>query len=151
MTSTRWFGLAAGLLTVLAVPAAARAQTSAQRTPTFSRDVAPIFQRSCQNCHRPESIAPMSLLTYEDARPWARSIKQKVAARDMPPWFIDKTIGIQKYKADMSLSDDQIAKIVKWVDRPPGLPQSSPEPEPVIAQPAPKGAVGGDLDDDIPF
>src|SRR6185437_4812650 len=53
--------------------------------PTFTKDVAPILQRSCQNCHRPGSIAPMSLLTYKDARPWARSIKTKVALRQMPP------------------------------------------------------------------
>src|SRR5688572_3702120 len=53
---------------------------------TFTKDVAPIFQRSCQKCHRPGSVAPMSLLTYEDARPWARSIKARVAAREMPPW-----------------------------------------------------------------
>jgi len=58
----------------------------------------------------------MSLLTYEEARPWAQSIKQKVAGRDMPPWFIDKTIGIRKFKNDISLSDKEIATIVKWVD-----------------------------------
>jgi mono/diheme cytochrome c family protein len=56
---------------------------------TFTKDIAPIFQKDCQACHRPGSIAPMSLLTYNDARPWARSIKQKVLAREMPPWFID--------------------------------------------------------------
>ena len=61
---------------------------------TFSRDVAPILQKACQNCHRPGAIAPMPLLTYQDARPWARSIKQKVASREMPPWYIDRHIGI---------------------------------------------------------
>src|SRR5580765_4559997 len=61
---------------------------------TFTKDVAPIFQRSCQTCHRPGAIAPMALLTYEDARPWARSIKQKVANREMPPWYIDRHVGI---------------------------------------------------------
>jgi hypothetical protein len=83
---------------------------------TFTKDVAPIFQKRCQNCHHPGSIGPMSLLTYEDARPWARSIKQKVSLRDMPPWFVDRTIGIQKFKNDESLSDHEIATIVKWVD-----------------------------------
>src|SRR6478736_2157408 len=83
---------------------------------TFTRDVAPIFQRACQNCHRVGSIAPMPLLSYEDARPWARAIKQKVAAREMPPWFIDRDVGVRKFKDDPSLSDDEIATISKWVD-----------------------------------
>ena len=83
---------------------------------TFTRDVAPIFQRACQNCHRVGSIAPMPLLSFEDARPWARAIKQKVAAREMPPWFIDRNIGVRKFKDDPSLSDEEIATISKWVD-----------------------------------
>jgi hypothetical protein len=83
---------------------------------TFTRDVAPIFQRACQNCHRTGSIAPMALLSYEDARPWARAIKQKVATREMPPWFIDRDVGVRKFKDDPSLSDDEIATISKWVD-----------------------------------
>src|SRR5437879_2386607 len=82
---------------------------------TFTRDVAPILQKSCQNCHRPGSIAPMSLLTYEDARPWARSIKTKVTAREMPPWHIDRNIGLTKFKDDPSLTDAEIATIVAWV------------------------------------
>src|SRR5437773_4504368 len=86
-------------MAAFAVPLGAAAQTQSA-APTFTKDVALIFQKSCQDCHRPDSIAPMSLLTYEDARPWAQSIKQKVAARDMPPWFIDKTIGIRKFKND---------------------------------------------------
>lgn len=83
---------------------------------TFAKDVAPILQRSCQNCHRPNNIAPMSLLTYKDARPWARSIKEMVAKRNMPPWFIDRNVGIQEFKDDPSLSDKEIATIVSWVD-----------------------------------
>ena len=75
--------------------------------PTFTKDVLPIFQKSCQSCHRPGQMAPFSLLTYEDARPWARSIKQKVETRYMPPWHLDRTIG--EYDPDPSLSDDQIA------------------------------------------
>jgi hypothetical protein len=59
---------------------------------TFTKDVAPILYRSCVRCHRPDEIAPMSLLTYNDARPWARSMKQRVSKREMPPWFLDKTI-----------------------------------------------------------
>src|SRR5947207_6346922 len=72
-------------------------------------------------CHRPGQMGPMSLLTYEDARPWARSIKAKVAARMMPPWHLDRTVGIQKFKNDISLSDDQVNTIVRWVDA--GAPQ----------------------------
>src|SRR5437899_75242 len=65
------------------------AQANTAGVVSFTKDVAPILQGHCQRCHRPESSAPMSLLTYQDARPWARSIKTKVAAREMPPWFID--------------------------------------------------------------
>lgn len=103
---------------------------SAQRAPasegqvTFTKDVAPILFRSCVRCHRPDEIAPMSLLTYAEVRPWARSIKTRVSNREMPPWFLDRTIGIQKYKNDPSLSDAEIATIVKWVDA--GSPQGNP-------------------------
>ena len=90
---------------------------------TFSKDVAPIFQRSCDNCHRPGSIAPMSLLTYKDARPWARSIKERVVRRVMPPWHIDRNVGVQKFKDDPSLTDAQIAAIVAWVDH--GAPEGN--------------------------
>jgi hypothetical protein len=91
---------------------------------TFTKDVAPILYRSCVRCHRPDEIAPMSLLTYADARPWAQSMKMRVSRREMPPWFLDKTIGIQKYKNDPSLSDDDIATIAKWADT--GAPQGNP-------------------------
>ncbi len=93
-------------------------------TPTFARDVAPILQKNCQTCHHQGTSAPMSLVTYEDVRPWARSIRQRVVARDMPPWHLDKTVGIRKYKNDRSLSDDEIATIVKWADT--GAPQGNP-------------------------
>jgi len=94
------------------------AQTPSTASPvTFSKDVAPILQKSCQNCHRPGAIAPMSLLTYQDARPWARSIKQKVASREMPPWYIDRHVGITKFKGDPSLTDAEIAIITRWVDQ----------------------------------
>ena len=85
-------------------------------TPTFTRDVAPIFQEKCESCHRPDSIAPMSLVTYEETRPWVRAIRDRVATRQMPPWHIDKTIGIQKFKNDRSLTDQQIDTILRWVD-----------------------------------
>jgi len=91
--------------------------------PTFTRDVAPILQKSCQTCHHPGTSAPMSLMTYEDARPWARSIRQRVSNRDMPPWHLDKTVGIRQYKNDRSLSDDEIATLVRWADS--GAPQGN--------------------------
>src|SRR5579862_1771407 len=92
-------------------------------TVTFNKDIAPIFERACQNCHRPGSIAPMSLLTYQDARPWARSIKQKVVTRVMPPWHIDRNIGVAKFKDDPSLTDAEIAAISSWVDQ--GAPEGN--------------------------
>jgi hypothetical protein len=106
------------------------AQTPGAVHATFSKDVAPILQRSCQGCHRPGSIAPMSFLTYEETRPWARAIKQRVTAREMPPFFIDRTIGVQKFKNDPSLSDDEITKIAGWVDAgaPKGDPADMPPP-----------------------
>jgi hypothetical protein len=84
--------------------------------PTFSKHVAPIFQAKCEACHRPGSIAPMSLRTFQESRPWARSIKARVEARQMPPWHIDKTVGVQHFKNDPSLSDEEIATIVNWVE-----------------------------------
>jgi len=96
----------------------------AMAAPTFTRDVAPILQKNCQTCHHQGTSAPMSLVSYEEVRPWARSIRQRVAARDMPPWHLDKTVGIRKYKNDRSLNDDEIATIVKWVDT--GAPQGNP-------------------------
>ena len=102
--------------------------------PTFSKDVAPIFQAKCQECHQPNSIAPMSLITYQDARPWARSIKERVATRQMPPWHIDRSVGVQKFKNDMSLTDEQVETIVRWVDggSPQGDPKDLPPPKPLV-------------------
>src|SRR5712692_6509236 len=95
---------------------------------TFAKDIAPILQRSCQNCHRPDGVAPMSLVTYEDVRPWARSIKQRTGigpkAGVMPPWYVEKNLGIQKFQNDPSLSDDEIAMIAKWADS--GAPRGNP-------------------------
>ena len=130
------FGISCAAGILLAVFAATPASVQAQRTetvqPTFTKDVVPILQRSCQDCHRPGSLAPMSLLTYEDARPWARSIKARVAAREMPPWFIDRHIGIRKFKNDISLSDQEVATIVGWVDA--GAPRGNPADLPPARQ-----------------
>ena len=106
-----------GVFAVLAVPSVALAADAVSASaPTFARDVAPIFQQKCQSCHRPDSIAPMSLVTYDEARPWARSIRTRVAAHQMPPWHLDKTVGIQHFENDASLSDAQIETILEWVD-----------------------------------
>jgi hypothetical protein len=115
------------LVGMIGIPAIGSAQVPG--APTFTRDIAPIFQAKCEACHRPESIAPMSLRTYAEARPWARSIRARVDARQMPPWHIDKTVGIQSFKNDRSLSDVQIATILKWVDQ--GAPQGNPADMPV--------------------
>src|SRR4249920_2339782 len=121
----RWAALSALAVGLLA-PSTGFAQQGrpASGAATFTKDVAPILYRSCVRCHRPDEIAPMSLLTYADARPWAQAIKTRVSKREMPPWFLDKTIGIQKYRNDPSLTDAEIATIVKWVDS--GAPQGNP-------------------------
>ena len=101
---------------------------------TFSKDIAPIFQAKCQECHQPNSIAPMSLITFQEARPWARSIKERVATRQMPPWHIDRSVGVQKFKNDMSLTDEQVDTIVRWVDGGAlqGDPKDLPPPKPLV-------------------
>ena len=91
---------------------------------TFARDIAPILQRSCQSCHRAGSLAPMSFTTYEQTRPWARAMKDKTALREMPPWFVEKNIGVQQFKDDISLSDEEIATFAAWADA--GAPRGNP-------------------------
>ena len=81
---------------------------------TFAKDVAPILYKNCVECHRPSMFAPMSLMTYEEARPWARSIKQRVVKREMPPWSADPAHGL--FKNDPRLSQDEIDTIAAWVD-----------------------------------
>jgi mono/diheme cytochrome c family protein len=115
-----------GLVGFAALPVAASAQAPA--APTFTKDIAPIFQAKCESCHRPNSIAPMSFTTYEETRPWARSIRERVAKRQMPPWHVDKNVGIQHFENDRSLSDAQIDTIVKWVSN--GAPKGDPKDMP---------------------
>jgi len=81
---------------------------------TFNKDVLPILQKNCQGCHRPGQIAPMSLLSYKEARPWAKAMKTAVATRKMPPWFADPQYG--HFTNDRSLKQNDIDTIVKWVD-----------------------------------
>jgi hypothetical protein len=105
-------------------------ELAGQSRPTFTKDVAPILQRACENCHRQDGVGPMPLTTYEQVRPWASSIKTRTVRREMPPWFIERNIGIQKYKDDPSLTDAEIATIVQWVDggAPRGNPADMPPP-----------------------
>ena len=124
-------GFGAATILALAVSGSSpSAQSTASKPVTFAKDVAPIFQAKCQDCHRVGSIAPMSLVTYEEVRPWARSIKERVSARQMPPWHIDHTVGVQTFKNDMSLSGEQIDTIVRWVDSgaAAGNPKDMPAP-----------------------
>src|SRR5438128_4654862 len=114
-----WRSLRIGVLALgaaLAVSGLAIA-ADAPNLVTFAKDVAPILQEKCQTCHQPGSIAPMSLITYDETRPWARSIKLRVASRQMPPWHIDKSVGVQKFKNDISLTDEQVDTIITWIDQ----------------------------------
>jgi mono/diheme cytochrome c family protein len=138
-TVTLGLALAAAATTLTGVAAPA---PDGSGTVTFTKQVAPIFQKSCQTCHHPGTAAPMSLITYQDVRPWARSIKARVTAREMPPWHLDKTVGIREYKNDISLSDDEIDTIVKWVDS--GTPQGDPKdmPPPLTFRPETDWFIG---------
>src|SRR5262245_23098031 len=87
---------------------------AAADAPTFYKDVLPILQANCQTCHRPGEVAPMSLVTYEQSRPWARAIKTATAARQMPPWFADPGYG--HFANQRRLSDAEIATLASWAD-----------------------------------
>jgi mono/diheme cytochrome c family protein len=104
--------------------AVAPAAAPAPAAVTFAKHVAPILQKNCQQCHQPGSIGPMALTTYEEARPWARAIKQKVMAGEMPPYRYDRDVGIQNLKDDLRLSEAEIRTIAAWVDA--GAPRGNP-------------------------
>ena len=113
------------------------ALAAAQTTPTFTKDVAPIFNKNCVNCHQAGEIAPMSLLTFEQARPWAKSIKGKVLSGQMPPWHSTDPKGT--FLNDRRLSEADKSTIVRWVDA--GAPQGDPKDMP----PAPKVVAGWEI------
>src|SRR5690349_21754769 len=79
---------------------------------TFTKDVLPILQKNCQSCHRPGQVAPMSLMNYNDARPWAKAIKTAVMLKQMPPWFADAG----HFTNDRSLKQVEIGTLAKWAD-----------------------------------
>ena len=115
---------------VLLLGTAKAGVAQAQSSPTFTKDIAPILYESCVRCHQPNGIGPMSLLGYEDARMYATRIKRKVQSREMPPWHLDLTVGIQAYKNDISLSDSEIERITSWVDA--GAPEGDPAKLPML-------------------
>jgi len=124
------FGLAsvvlAGMTAMMAGAPPASAETSADAASgqvTFTKDIAPILQEKCQTCHRTGQIGPMQLITYQQTKAYAKEIKKRTQAHTMPPWFIDKTVGIQHFENDISLNDLQIATIAKWVDE--GAPEGN--------------------------
>jgi hypothetical protein len=121
-------GLAVVAAAGVAAPTAIVAQQPAAPDVTYTRDIAPILQRSCENCHRAGGGGPMPLTTYDEVRPWARAIKQRTGigphAGVMPPWYMEKNIGIQQYKDDPSLSPKEIAAIARWADT--GAPRGNP-------------------------
>jgi mono/diheme cytochrome c family protein len=133
-------------LTATSLSLLAQAPATSAGDVTFARDIAPILQRSCQQCHRADGVAPMSLATYEEVRPWARAIRTRTTLRSqrgaMPPWFIEKNIGIQRFKDDPSLSDEEVGKIARWADS--GAPRGDPAdmPRPVDFANTAKWTIG---------
>src|SRR5215213_5831634 len=109
------FSLLAGFLAlaVFFAPHTGRA-TGMMAAVTFSKDVAPIIQKNCVVCHRPGEVAPMAFTSYKEVRPWARSIREKVVTREMPPWFADPKHG--EFSNDCRLSQKEIDTIVAWVE-----------------------------------
>lgn len=132
-----------GLGLLFLLPLLAQAQNN---DVTFHKDIEPILQRSCQNCHRVGGVAPMPLVTYDQVAPFAGLIEYKTQLRDragaMPPWYVEKDIGIQNFKNDPSLNDDELAKISAWARN--GTPQGNPAdaPEPLVFDDSLKWTAG---------
>ena len=124
-------GILCGVMAVVAMPAADLLAQEAGQQVTYARDVAPILQQKCQVCHQPNSVAPMSLLTYDQVRAYAPRIRMKVEARIMPPYHINRTVGIQDFKNDRGLTDEQIETIVSWVDQGAVYGDAADEPAPM--------------------
>ena len=120
----------AALCSILPVESAAGDSNGNGRLVTFNKDVAPIFYRHCVECHRPDDIGPMSLVTFKGARGWAKSIKEKVLTREMPPWHADPRHG--KFSNDRRLSQQEVDTIVAWVDQ--GAKEGNPKDLPAAPQ-----------------
>jgi hypothetical protein len=119
---TALLALAVGILCAALSAAPPQSERDAGAVPTFTKDVAPILFAQCTSCHRPGQIAPMSLLTYEQARPWARSIREQVTRRAMPPWHADAPHGT--FENERHLTDAERDTLVHWADG--GAPQGDP-------------------------
>src|SRR6188472_3915930 len=113
-------------LGVLVSGASQAPKTDTSAVPTYTNDVAPILFRNCTGCHRPGEIGPMSLLTYDDVRPRAKDIRDKVADGIMPPWHADKAHGT--FANDRSLSDADKATLIRWANN--GAPKGNPKDMP---------------------
>jgi len=120
------FVIAAGLVSASGPPHVSAAATDA--TVTFSKDISPILYKNCVNCHRPGEVAPMSLLTYKDARPWAKAIREKVVSGVMPPWHADPKFG--EFSNDRRLSKKDIETVSAWVDG--GAKEGDPKQMPAM-------------------
>src|SRR5437879_5567087 len=127
-----------GAMAVIALGVTGVCGAADNAAPTFTKDVAPIVYKNCAECHRPTMFAPMSLMSYDEARPYARAIKAKVLARQMPPWGADPAFGT--FKNDPRLSDKEIKTIVDWVDA--GAPKGDEADLPVRPQFAEGWTIG---------
>ncbi len=123
------FLTAIGVLALMGYLPSSASSNTGKESINFTKHVAPIFQRRCEECHRAGGVAPMAFSSYEEARPWARSIKEKVVSREMPPFHATGAIG--RYQHDPRLTDDEIATITKWVDggAAKGNVKDSPKPQ----------------------
>src|SRR5262245_47995630 len=129
MTHRRLFAVTVLIIIGLTVLPPRAMRTAAPATPTFTKDVAPVMYKHCAGCHRSGDLAPMSLLTYEEARPWAKSIREKVASGQMPPWHAVAPHGT--FVNDRRLSEQEKNTLIRWVDG--GAPKGDPKdllPEP---------------------
>ena len=127
-----------GVGVMLLVMSGPTVTTTSENNVTFTKDVAPIFYKNCTGCHRPGEIAPMSLLTYNDARPWAKSIREKVANRDMPPWHADPKYG--EWRNDRRISQEAINTILAWVNN--GAKEGDPKDLPPMPEYTPGWKIG---------
>ena len=127
-----------GIVVVLLLASGPTVTTTSENNVTFTKDVAPIFYKNCTGCHRPGEIAPMSLLTYIDARPWAKSIREKVANRDMPPWHADPKYG--EWRNDRRISQEAINTILAWVNT--GAKEGDPKDLPALPEYTPGWRIG---------
>ena len=111
-----WAAPALALVLLSALSGPAVAQNMNDGAPVFAPDIALILQENCQVCHQPGAIGPMSFLTYDEVRPWAPIIREKVVTQEMPPYHYDTNVGLQELKSDARLSAEEIAMIAAWVD-----------------------------------